>query len=315
MRTYKAKLRLLSPLATRVTGDALFGCVCWGIRYNESEKDLLEFLDQFDTNPFVISDGFPAGTLPRPLLSPEKHVTAITLEQLNKRKRIKKMDYAPADVLLGSEKTPISDKGVVDTLFDLERRMNTSRAFGVLHMHNTINRVTNTVEESALYAVNEMWFKEGSMLDVYIVTSVDVSTTTRLLEWGLAEGYGADRSTGKGRMAVEAVEELWFPNNGNRCLALGSFIPKETQAMSGLRAFVVSKFGKLGGHYANSMNPFKRPFIMYATGATFDAAAFSGDYVGQLLKNVHDDQRIRHHACAPVLKFHAEEGDDETIHR
>jgi hypothetical protein len=75
----------------------------------------------------------------------------------------------------------------------------------------------------------------------------------------------------------------------------------------------MSKFGKLGGHYANSMNPFKRPFIMYASGATFDAAAFSGDYVGQLLKNVHQDQRIRHHACAPVLKFHAEEGDNETV--
>ncbi len=90
MKTYKAKIKLHSPLATRVMGDTLFGCVCWGIRYNADEGELTSFLNQFESNPFIISDGFPEGALPRPLLSPEKHVTAIAIEQLQNEKGSKK---------------------------------------------------------------------------------------------------------------------------------------------------------------------------------------------------------------------------------
>ncbi|MBI4768709.1 MAG: hypothetical protein HY787_29665 [Deltaproteobacteria bacterium] len=313
MKTYKAKIKLHSPLATRVRGDTLFGCVCWGIRYNADERELSSFLDRFDNNPFVISDGFPEGTLPRPLFSPEKHATAITIEQLNKRKRVKKMDFVPIGMILGSDKEPLEDKMIVDALAGLEAKMNELKHCDSLSMHNTINRLTNTVEEGALYSVNEMWFKEGSILDVYIVTSLDMPKTKQLLHWGLAEGYGADKSTGKGMMSLEAVEEIVLPDKGNLCLALGSFVPNDSDVLYGLRAFVVSKFGKLGGHFANSMNPFKRPFLMYTSGATFNASTFNGVYVGQLLKNIHEDPKIRHHACAPVLRFYSKEDKDETI--
>ncbi len=223
------------------------------------------------------------------------------------------MEFVPADMILCSDKKPVKDKLIVDALIDLETRMNALKHFDSPGMHNTINRMTNTVEEGALYTVNEMWFKEGSVLDIYIVTSIDMLTVKRYLEWGLAEGYGADKSTGKGIISLETVEEIVFPDEGNLYLALGSFVPNEKDVLSGLHAFVVSKFGKLGGHFANSINPFKRPFLMYASGSTFNASSFNRGYVGQLLENIHEDPSIRHHACAPVLRFYSEEGQNETI--
>lgn len=307
MNTFKIKLKLNSSLITPLMGDTMFGFICWGIYYHEGEPDLKAFLDNYKSNPFIISEGFPEDTLPRPLLYPEKHKTNLSLEELNTRKIIKKISHVPSTFILNNSNMPLSETKLIDMLIENKSKVEKLMRLNMARMHNTINRLTNTVEENALYTVNEMWFPGVNVFDVYVVTGCTKERVLQLFEWGFENGYGADKSTGKGNMNIESIEETAFHDNGNKAMALGSFIPAEDEQLQRLRAFVISKFGKLGGHFANSMNPFKKPFIIYAAGATFDAENVNKPFIGRLLDNVHNDTRIRHHAYAPIIRFNAEE--------
>jgi CRISPR-associated protein Csm4 len=315
MQTYKIKIEILSPIGTPIKGDTLFGCVCWGILYNDGEGPLKSLLDSFNAEPLVISDGFPENTLPRPLLPPERHATRLELEQLRVRKRVKKMIYVPASFLFESdEQNPLSEQMVIDKLIQNENYLKGLEDRRISRMHNTINRLTNTVEEGALYSRHEMWFGKGTIFDAYIVSTFDMAKLQALLEWAFLEGYGADRSTGKGTLSLKGIEKIGLPQKGNRYMALGSFVPDDKEDhLAELRAFTSAKLGKLGGHFANAMNPFKMAFLMYTAGATFDAHNVARPYVGQLLRNVHNDGRIRHHACAPVLQFFGEREQNNAI--
>jgi hypothetical protein len=50
------------------------------------------------------------------------------------------------------------------------------------------------------------------------------------------------------------------------------------------------------------LNPFKKPLAMFAEGAAMDAID-GKDYIGKLLKGVHNNEKIRHHAFAPLIYF------------
>ncbi len=69
-RDWRLTLALHSPLGTPMQSDTLFGHLCWQVLLREGEAALEDFLEPFRRGEpsFVLSDAFPAGLLPRPLV-------------------------------------------------------------------------------------------------------------------------------------------------------------------------------------------------------------------------------------------------------
>ena len=67
---HRATLALHTPLGTPLAGDTLFGQLCWALREAAGEAELRRRLQGYtEGSPWlVVSDGFPAGYLPRPTL-------------------------------------------------------------------------------------------------------------------------------------------------------------------------------------------------------------------------------------------------------
>jgi CRISPR-associated protein Csm4 len=303
---------------TPLHGDTLFGHICWGIKYSKGEEELNNFLSQYDEGnpPLVVSDGFPAGMLPFPALSPGDQRYDIDLREFRRRKLSQKTAYLDQSFFLAETPHVFSLEKLTHTLLEEVESQGNRQDIGIVHtrMHNAVNRISGTVEDQALYTSTERWFLDGSNdFDVYLVSrGYSDHELKTLLENALEHGYGADSTTGKGVLSVEAIEEVSLPKNGNRCMALGKFVPSEQEDLTDLRADTWVKYGKLGGEYVLYKSPFKKPIVMYQTGATFahTEEKAAPEWVGTLLAGVHHDERIRHHAMAPVIPFYEEEGNE-----
>jgi Uncharacterized protein predicted to be involved in DNA repair (RAMP superfamily) len=85
----------LSPFKSFPTTNTIFGAICWGIRWLESEEKLLETLEMFKTGrpPFIISAPLPwkggRWIFPRPI-----HFIRIVPENVEDYKEYKKFKKA-----------------------------------------------------------------------------------------------------------------------------------------------------------------------------------------------------------------------------
>ncbi len=321
MKAYILKLKIKSALGTPIMGDTIFGHLCWGIKFHEGEKKLIEFLKQYDdAPPLIISDGFPEKMLPFPLLKPSLFKDDIKLDELNRIKQLRKQKYIKSDLFF-REGFIFSEENVIANLSkdDIENiRISLIKQD---RLHNTINRITNTTSfgDNSLYAAEEIWYREqidkdqynneNIILDIYLASSFNQTRLKLLFDWAFENGYGADKSTGKGNVEVTEIKKNKLPRKGNRAVALGSFVPHEKEQLQDLRADIFTKYGKLGGTFVLSENPFKKPLIMYKAGSTFDSSD-SNLFVGSLIHNIHKNESICHHAFAPVVMF-KEDGSNE----
>jgi CRISPR-associated protein Csm4 len=180
---------------------------------------------------------------------------------------------------------------------------------------NTISRIDGTVsqEGGGLFQREKTWYREGSVLDLYV--EVNSAELTSLVQGFLADylpktGFGADKSIGMGGLDI-SVDEAFVPDqiaasnsNARLSLSFASF-----PGIEGYKAYyrLITKFGKLGGTFAFSSptggnpKPFKKPILMYAPGATFLCKESLSNK--PLMKNVHSDQQIRHCGIPLTLPF------------
>ncbi len=306
MNTFRLTLHIESALGTPLHGDTLFGHVCWGIRWWEGEQALVQFLDAYrEAPPLVISNAFPAGMLPMPMLDPTPPERNISLERYQQWKILRKVRYLPFQWFTESD-FRFSEMAILERLNELPD--SGKQVLYTERLHNTINRLTGTVvPEQSPFSVPEIWYApQDNVAEVYLHTTYSAQRIRQLFEQALATGYGADKSTGKGKLTVGEVVPVKLPDKGNRAMALGHFVPSPGDSLDDLRADLFTRFGKLGGWYVYSHNPFKKPILMYRQGSTFRTES-EIPYVGKLLDNVHPDGNIRHHAFAPVVFFNEEE--------
>ena len=310
MKYFKIKIKVKSSLSTPIMGDTVFGHICWGIKYHEGEAELERFIKEYDDNapPLIISNGFLSDMIPVPLLEPNLPISDVNLDDLNKIKKVKKAKYIPVSCFK-SENESISEEKI-GLAFKNEKNFETHYKVNE-RLHNTIDRFSGqTLDEGGgLFAVEEMWYDEKHLMqDIYVVSSLSESRLKEIFTWGFENGYGADKSTGKGNIDVLEVKSIIFnkPNGNNiRAMSLGHFVPCENDKIKNLKSDIFTKFGKLGGDYVLYKNPFKKPVVMYAEGATFSTED-DKYYVGSLLKDVHTDPNIRHHAFSPIIFFNEE---------
>lgn len=336
-RDYTILITLKSPIVTRFQSDTIFGHICWAIRFlnGESSKKLDAFLNSFDDNknpPLLVSNGFPRGYLPKPIIQPIKQEeletvveTGDRIENSSKIKHIKNMAYiATSDFrLLQKEKlTPIKlFKAMFGRYDSIASDLN--KVQSSLVQHNTINRIEGTVKIGGLYTQEEFFYdfedKSSVIFEIYLKTNFFIKKELNIIfEYIKASGFGKDKSTGKGYFDFEIKEGIDLPEaeNPNAFMTLSSYIPAKMDPVKGYyKTFL--KFGKLGGLYAKGTtevggNPFKKPLIMFSAGSTFYDSDFSyGKAYGSLLNDVHPNNKIRHYALAFPIGIHLEDNHEE----
>ncbi|MEM5947012.1 hypothetical protein WKV44_00475 [Spirochaetia bacterium 38H-sp] len=302
MKTYKAIIELKGKLVTPLMGDTIFGHIIWGIARHNDADFVSDFISNIEENPLVVSNAFPSGYLPKPILSNIRDMDYL------QQKKLKKIKYIPEEIFFGNKK--ISSSSILE--HSEKKKQYKMHITG--RLRNTCHRLTGgTIENQGLYEIEEIWYEpsnttEKTPFDIYICTDLEQDTLKQYLDWAFECGYGADSSTGAGNIYVKEIIPIEFPKEGNRAMALGPFVIDDNQySQLDLLSNTILKRGKLGDYFGQITNPFKKPIIFYTEGSSFSCDNNNCVYIGKLIKNIHTDNRIVHQGWAPVIRFNEEE--------
>ncbi len=275
---YRATLALVTPLGTPLAGDTLFGQCCWAVREAQGATELTRRLDGYTQGKpwLIVSDGFPAGHLPKPTLpqifEPQRDPAA--------RKDAKKKRWIPT-IHAGAALPSLLASAVDD-----------AAAYGkapqaTVQPHNTLNRLTGSTGEGAFapYTTSQTFYGPGQRIDVYLVLDearISTDEMRHLLDTLGATGFGRDASIGLGKFSIIDLQPavIGRATDANAFWTLGACAP-QAQGFDGTSSYwrALTRFGRHGNAYALAGNPFKTPVLMAATGAVFKPA---GDYVASL---------------------------------
>lgn len=293
MQLYKASIKLQSSLVTQLKGDTIWGHIVWGIANHEGELAVEKFLEDEKTAVpvLIVSSAFPKGTICKPFPKHEDRKPKLSTEEYSKIKKGKKEKFVSAARYFSN----LSENGTKTFRFEQ-----------VQAMHNSVNRFSNTVEEGNLFAMEELWASSQDF-DLYVLSSFSKERIKLLLDWAFENGYGADSSTGKGKVSVENIIPVQPKISSNKYVALAPFVTDFSEIKeNSLRANTFIRAGKIGGAFASSMNPYKKTVILFDEGAVFESE-MPLQFIGKLITKVHSDDRICQSGVAPVLPI----GDDE----
>lgn len=315
MTLFRVSLRLKSPLGTPLHSGTLFGQLCW-TRLERYGKDALEAWLKDEAQVWALSDGFPAGLLPRPLVSPAPPSDDPTVA--DDRKKRKKRGFIKREVF-----TEIR-RGVSENT--LSEHLVAVRDRGASFVHNTIDRRTgSTPETGGLYFLKEDWsfsppdpdrsgpltdgeVEAGFGRDIYVeAPKQDAEDIRELLSLLGQNGYGRDASLGRGQWTVESItedKELATLTTGSKGRLLSLSHGSAEPDMDDLRCRLETHYGKTGPDVAvgNGASPFKKPLLLTQPGATFKGTV--GRRYGALIRSVHPDRpEIVHNAFHVAIPF------------
>lgn len=362
MEKYKLQITLSSSISTPLQSDTIWGHICWAIRYLKDESILKDFIRSYSKNepPFIISNAFPEGYLPFPVLPPldkkaiknlikkywgenklvcgnsglkrlfqSRYLSKAVFKDLNddilsKEKMadhfLESPKYCPriADYLPEPCNKKYADTGRINcgmlTLkpgecpYEFENEFSKNREEREVIQHVMINRLSGTALDKALYT-SEDTFPGYNTMDAYCM--VDGAFTKddlkQCLDYINVSGFGKDKSTGKGAVHCTITEgDLPAPANDiDSFMTLSSYVPMQNEHTQG-NYKVFTKYGKLGGHYANSPVipgkpplPYKYPLIMFEAGSVFRTDN-PREYYGRIIEKIHpaDNPKIAHYGCA-----------------
>lgn len=279
MALYRLTLRLTAPLGTALIGPTLFGQICVLRAETEGSQAVTDWLAD-PARLWRISDGFPAGFLPRPLEAPKP----LPPQALDRAKARKRQGFVTRAAWLrlrdGWEDSRL---GEGETAADpaLPRRLTRN------HVHRLGQ---GTIEEGGLFRLTEDWrFADPARrdIDLYVETAEPLDRVRALVGMLGAQGYGRGASLGRGLWQVAAAEEDAELGNhpGPRRMSLSrGVIDPATMREALWRAEPLA--GRLGPQLSLAgVSPFKRPVLLTRPGATFTPAG-PGPW-GRLLSGVH----------------------------
>jgi len=286
-RDYRFRLRLRAPLGTPMHADTLFGHLVWQVIYAEGPGEAAAFLEPFlgGRPPFVLSDAFPAGLLPRPLFP-----AALPADQSASREnyaRMRKIGKAPF--------IPVEDflQFAVNPEFDL--RPVASPWHTVKIPHAAIDRLTGTTTPGGQFYETEYLVlapREGvetGLLDLYVRAETDWADRVETLLRGVAaSGFGRDRSTGLGAFEVTAREDIGGlfgePAGRDGFISLSSWVPAAEDPTEGRWRLRVKR-GFLG-EGAGRGNPFKRALLQLEPGSVMRCGTPPAPWYGRMVRNI-----------------------------
>lgn len=306
MRLYRSTLTLRSPTATLWQADTVWGHLCWNLVRHEGEDFLNDlFLEEYRQGapPVLVSDGFPAGWLPRPRYGRRRQATTTAAKGDRVRAHRDEKDRLKASWLTLKEFHRVQKGEAVlpEHSLSLSSRM---------AARNQIDRLTSTTGESGtLYEVEEFWLKE---VDLYWRLADDcVEVVRSFLEDLTRSGYGKRKSVGYGQVGsftLAPFEGFGEPPEANGFVSLANFVPGREDPTEGYWSTTV-KYGKLGEEAATCEQPFKRPLVQLTAGSCFRDSPVK-DWYGRLVANVAADEKVVHYGYGfPVAMVLPQEED------
>lgn len=273
-KLYRAKIRLNSLSASLWQADTIFGHLCWHLAQRDGKKSLNDLLEpcRQGSPPILLSDGFPAGYLPRPILPPAPPQDPSKFERIRLQREFKHAAQSEWLELKGfnqvrrgqKEGKPLKEAEVAEAI--------NSRATS----KNRIDRSTNT----AGGASGDLFdFVETVLPEVTIYWRIEGEEWKKVVEDFLddlkASGYGKRKSVGYGQVESFTLEEFngFDDPDGDApqydgFVSLSRFVPKPEDPTNGYWDVAV-KYGKLGEEKAVSGQPFKKPLIQLECGSCF----------------------------------------------
>jgi CRISPR-associated protein Csm4 len=294
MLTLKITITPLSAFGTLPKGDTFFGQLCWALRNHFGNERLRMLLEGYtEGKPFaVVSDAFPAGHLPRPVLPGHWFATVPDAD----RKDLKKRIWLPLEFL----------PEPVENWLQHCRRESTlpgdpARARLEPQPHNAIDRRTGTTGEGfPPYAMTQYWYDQWDKdrelrseprLDIYIVVDEERLSQADLRQMlnGIGDlGFGRDASIGLGKFRVEELGQVSLPSQPQAAawLTLAPCAPQGL-GLDSQRSFyqVFTRFGRHGDMAVHTGRPFKTPVLLAQTAAVlvpkqYQELAFVGRGLG-----------------------------------
>lgn len=251
-RDYRITIKLLSPVSTEWHSDTIWGHLAWQILFRDGEEKLMRFIKQFESGnpPFVLSDAFPSGLMPRPILP----------MAFNKdvAKKLRKSPYVSFTVFLDMVKgnttayVPAADPWKTVTT-----------------PHAAIDRDTWTTTPNGQFYQTYSKVIESQSLDLYIrVLDGSIDFVQVLLEYMSKTGFGKDKSVGSGQFKVVSCCPISdFSFQGNGFVSLSTFVPASDDPLLGRWRSSVKR-GYLG-ECSGDGNPYKRPYLQFHAGSAF----------------------------------------------
>ncbi len=283
MKTYRLTIKPHSSFLTPWQADTIFGSLCWIMAWREGGNALTEFLLEYKNgNPvFILSDGMPGDLLPAPahfsLMSPESK----TYEDYQERKKLKKISWLTPDQFESIRNGRLGTQP--------EESIKAFNAFTTLH--SSINRISGTTgDEGSLFELEESALASENTISIYLKIKDGWEAKVFSLFKDLSlMGYGKKKSVGKG--SFEIIGELepfnQFSNfdDANGFVSLSNFVPAKNDPTEGFYKMLV-KYGKLGGEFTFSKNPFKKPLMMLTTGSAFYVEGNIKPFYGRMVEGL-----------------------------
>lgn len=277
-------IRPLTAFGSLIRGDTLFGQLCWAVRDRFGVARLETLLDEYlSGRPFlVVSDGFPAGQLPRPKL-PLARIGNIRLEP-EQRKTFKERAFIPEDWVAGEPDlaatiSKLAQEGEERAASNDTAAMRYWNA--TPHLRNSISRLTATTGggfdpygQEELVAPPGQHFVIHAVFDEKRLAAADLA---QLMEDIGCTGYGRDASVGLGKFQVIEIAD-GRPGEQQQANAWLTLAPCAPQGGNWIAEDCFyqpfTRFGRHGSIAAVGPNPFKRPILLADTGAVLRPRTF-----------------------------------------
>jgi CRISPR-associated protein Csm4 len=284
MKTYRLKIKPLSGFLTPWQADTIFGSLCWIIAWRDGKDALMKFLQEYkNSNPlFILSDGMPCDLLPAPAHLPLMMTRSENRADYEKGKKLKKVSWLSPEAFESVCRGNMGD--------DLLEDCKPFKTFTSLH--SSINRITGTTgEEGALFELQEYALaKSSEAISIYIKIRDDWEEKVFSLFNDLSLiGYGKKKSVGKGSFKIigglERFETFERLEDSNGFVSLSNFVPSASDPTEGYYKTMV-KYGKLGGEFTFSENPFKKPLMMLTAGSVFKVDEVVMPFYGRMVEGL-----------------------------
>jgi len=285
MKDYLIKIKLRSAIASPWHSDTIFGHLCWQVAFGALEMSIEEFLRPFREGrpPFVLSEGFPEGLLPIPLMK-TKRPEATDRQTYRLMKKQKKSPYCSVDDFLKI------CRGETDTVEPQE-----SPWRKIIMPHASIDRNTCTTGEKGeggFYETESNYLDRypppaDAIVDIYLRSEPEwKDKILSLFELLAKSGYGKDKAVGSGVIEIISIEPFEKFNrvaNPNGFVSLSSMMPAADDPIEA-RIKTRTKYGKLGEGI--SANAFKKPLLQIEPGAVFYTGSKPKEFYGRIVENI-----------------------------
>jgi len=261
--------------------DTIFGSILYALNQlypDEFNSLLLEFKNQDDIVPFLVSSAFPfintdvekIQLFPLPI---EKPVN--TDLDLDSAKKFKKISYIEESIFRSWISGKVSEKEIVDNmddykiigeefLFERDPDINFQMNSAIIP-RNTINRVTNA-SENIFYSSGVNFSNVGLFFMVRFYYEEYKDLVINALKFLKDRGFGGDISVGKGHFDFEIDEKEILKEEGDRFTTLSRYIP----TLSEVQAFKNNSWFEIGSKRGrSSRGSFRRQVRFFKEGSTF----------------------------------------------